>query len=68
MSVHKIYQYGAIKNTESSSKLQQEAQFLASCTYEKNTLWGEQVVNQFLAFIVCSKSLWIINLCILFMV
>uniref|UniRef100_A0A6N2N3K5 Cellulose synthase-like protein G2 n=1 Tax=Salix viminalis TaxID=40686 RepID=A0A6N2N3K5_SALVM len=43
MSVHKIYQYGAIKNTESSSKLQQEAQFLASCTYEKNTLWGEQM-------------------------
>ncbi|KAJ6356191.1 hypothetical protein OIU78_004323 [Salix suchowensis] len=42
MSVHKIYQYGAIKNTESSGKLQQEAQFLASCTYEKNTLWGEQ--------------------------
>ncbi|KAJ6313266.1 hypothetical protein OIU77_014717 [Salix suchowensis] len=43
MSVHKIYQYGAIKNTESSGKLQQEAQFLASCTYEKNTLWGEQM-------------------------
>jgi plasmid maintenance system antidote protein VapI len=42
MSIHKIYQYSAIKNTESSSKLQQEAPFLSSCTYEKNTLWGEQ--------------------------
>lgn len=43
MSIHKIYQYSSIKNTESSSKLQQEAQFLSSCTYEKNTLWGEQM-------------------------
>lgn len=43
MSIHKIYQYCAIKNTESSSKLQQEAPFLSSCTYEKNTLWGEQM-------------------------
>lgn len=42
MSIHKIYQYSAIKNTESSCKLQQEAQFLSSCTYEKDTLWGEQ--------------------------
>ncbi|CAK7327210.1 unnamed protein product [Dovyalis caffra] len=43
MSVHKIYQHSAIKYTESSSKLQQEAQFLASCIYEKNTLWGEEM-------------------------
>lgn len=43
MSIHKIYQYCAMKNTESSSKLQQEAPFLSSCTYEKNTLWGEQM-------------------------
>lgn len=43
MSIYKIYQYCAIKNTESSSKLQQEAPFLSSCTYEKNTLWGEQM-------------------------
>ncbi|XP_061974381.1 cellulose synthase-like protein G1 isoform X2 [Populus nigra] len=43
MSIHKIYQYRAIKNTESSSKLQEEAKFLSSCTYEKNTLWGEQM-------------------------
>ncbi|XP_011030535.1 PREDICTED: cellulose synthase-like protein G1 [Populus euphratica] len=42
-SIHNIYQYSAIKNTESSCKLQQEAQFLSSCTYEKNTLWGEQM-------------------------
>lgn len=69
MSIHKIYQYSSIKNTESSSKLQQEAQFLTSCTYEKNTLWGEQarVAWSIPGFLFCFKSLWIINLCILFM-
>ncbi|KAJ6890504.1 cellulose synthase-like protein [Populus alba x Populus x berolinensis] len=48
MSIHKIYQYSSIKNTESSSKLQQEAQFLSSCTYEKNTLWVEDYFTGFI--------------------
>ncbi|XP_050218118.1 cellulose synthase-like protein G3 [Mercurialis annua] len=43
MSVHNSSQQKILDNTGSSSKLLQEAQFLAKCTYEQDTLWGQQI-------------------------
>jgi len=42
-SLGQIYKPKAIANIELSSVLLQEATFLASCTYEEGTKWGEQV-------------------------
>lgn len=44
-SIGQIHKPKAIKDIELSSTLLQEAQFLASCNYEKGTKWGEQVSN-----------------------
>lgn len=42
-SIGQIHKPKTIKDIELSSTLLQEAQFLASCNYEKGTKWGEQV-------------------------
>ncbi|KAA8527739.1 hypothetical protein F0562_035392 [Nyssa sinensis] len=41
-SVNPKYSPRIINGEECSKVLQQEAQFLASCTYEKHTKWGEE--------------------------
>ncbi|KAJ0092161.1 hypothetical protein Patl1_25190 [Pistacia atlantica] len=45
MSLQHNKQHNIIDRGTSSSILQEEAQFLASCTYEKETLWGKQASN-----------------------
>ncbi|KAA8527737.1 hypothetical protein F0562_035394 [Nyssa sinensis] len=42
-SVNPKYRPDIINGEECSKVFQQEAQFLASCTYEKHTKWGEEV-------------------------
>lgn len=45
ISLQRSNQRKTIDNGNLSSTLQQEAQFLASYNYEKNTLWGKQASN-----------------------
>lgn len=45
ISLQRSNQRKTIDNGTLSSTLQQEAQFLASYNYEKNTLWGKQASN-----------------------
>lgn len=45
MSLKNNKQHNIMCSGTSSSILQEEAQFLASCTYEKETQWGKQASN-----------------------
>ncbi|XP_042499366.1 cellulose synthase-like protein G2 isoform X2 [Macadamia integrifolia] len=65
-SLHQNYQHNPINGgtTSSSKELLQEAQLLASCSYEKDTQWGEQrgflyhsiVEDYFSGFIMHSRG------------
>lgn len=41
------YKHDTIDNEEALKFVLQEAMFLLSCTYEKNTQWGQQVSNHY---------------------